>query len=138
MRASSAPSGSQYPDGAGRFFPATTDRIHMSARSSVGSYYAAIDEDRYDDLHDLLAPGFAHERPDRTFDGRETFVKFMRDDRPRTETTHEIDAVYADETQSEFAVRGRLLDSDSERLFGFVDVHTVENGSVARIRTYTD
>jgi ketosteroid isomerase-like protein len=138
MRASSAASSSPPPDKAGRFFPATTDRTHMSARSSVRSYYAAIDEDRYDDLHDLLAPGFGHERPDRTFDGRETFVKFMRDDRPRTETTHEIDAVYADETQSEFAVRGRLLDSDDERLFGFVDVHTVEDGAIARVHTYTD
>jgi ketosteroid isomerase-like protein len=103
---------------------------------AVRSYYRTIDDGRYDDLHDLLAPGFVHERPDRTLDGRETFVGFMRDERPRTETSHRIDAVYADE--DEFAVRGRLLDSDEERLFGFVDVHTVEDGSIARIRTYTD
>jgi ketosteroid isomerase-like protein len=106
----------------------------MSART-VRSYYRSIDEKRYDDLRDLLAPAFVHERPDRTFEGRETFVGFMREGRPRTETSHEIDRVY--DAGDEIAVRGRLLDGD-ERLFGFVDVHTVEDGSIARIETYTD
>jgi ketosteroid isomerase-like protein len=106
----------------------------MSART-VRSYYRFIDEKRYEDLRDLLAPDFVHERPDRTFEGRETFVEFMRDDRPRTETTHELDRMYDD--GDEIAVRGRLLD-DGERLFGFVDVHTVKHGSIARIETYTD
>ncbi|EMA55289.1 MULTISPECIES: nuclear transport factor 2 family protein [Halococcus] len=120
----------------------------MSATAVVRSYYAAIDESRYDDLAGLLAADFVHERPDRTFGGREAFVVFMRDDRPRTDTTHELDAIYTDEpsgdvatgteTGGEVAVRGRLLGADGERLFGFVDVHTVENGSIARIRTYTD
>lgn len=108
----------------------------MSARSAVKSYYRAIDEGRYDDFSNLLAPDFVHERPDRTLDGRETFVRFMRDERPLTETTHEIDAVYSDE--NEVAVRGRLLDSKGERLFGFVDIHTVEDGSITYIHTYTD
>ena len=116
----------------------------MNPAEAARSFYAAIDEHRYDDLADLLAAEFVHQRPDRTFEGRETFVDFMRDDRPQTDTTHELDAIYVagnevDPTrESEVAVRGRLLDADDNRLFGFVDVHTVEDGSVARIRTYTD
>jgi ketosteroid isomerase-like protein len=106
----------------------------MSVRT-VRSYYRTIDEKRYDDLRDLLAPGFVHERPDRTLDGAETFVAFMRDERPRTDTTHELDRVY--DAGEEIAVRGRLCDGD-ERLFGFVDVHTIADGSIARIETYTD
>jgi ketosteroid isomerase-like protein len=68
----------------------------------------------------------------------------MRDDRPQTDTIHAIDAVYVGENGSstapghEVAVRGRLLGTNDDRLFGFVDVHTVKDGSVARIRTYTD
>ncbi len=108
----------------------------MSARSAVKSYYRTIDEGRYDDLSNLLTPAFVHKRPDRTLDGRETFIGFMRDERPLTETTHEIDAVYSDE--NEVAVRGRLLDADDGRLFGFVDIHTVEDGSITHIHTYTD
>lgn len=106
----------------------------MNVRT-VRSYYRTIDGKRYEDLRDLLAPEFVHERPDRTFEGRETFVGFMRDERPRTETGHELDRVY--DGGDEIAVRGRLCDGD-ERLFGFVDVHTIEDGSIARLKTYTD
>jgi len=60
----------------------------MNATEVARPYYTAIDEDRYDDLTDLLATEFVHERPDRTLDGRETFVAFMREERPRTDTTH--------------------------------------------------
>lgn len=107
----------------------------MSAET-VRSFYRTIDEKRYDDLTDLLAPEFAHQRPDRALGGREAFVSFMRDKRPMTETTHELDAVY--ESEDELAVRGRLLDDDGERLFGFVDVHSVEDDAIVRVRTYTD
>ena len=116
----------------------------MNPAEAARSFYAAIDEHRYDDLADLLAAEFVHQRPDRTFEGRETFVDFMRDDRPQTDTSHAIDAVYVGENGSstaprhEVAVRGRLLGTNDDRLFGFVDVHTVKDGSVARIRTYTD
>ena len=116
----------------------------MNPPAAARSFYAAIDEGRYDDLADLLAVGFVHQRPDRTFEGRETFVAFMRDNRPRTDTTHELDAIYVGEngssttSVSEVAVRGRLLGADDDRLFGFVDVHTIEDGSIARIDTYTD
>ena len=109
----------------------------MNTRPAT-AYYAAIDEDRYDDLRDLLAPGFVHDRPDRTLSGRDSFVGFMRDERPRTETSHALDGVYADEKGGEIAVRGRLLDADGERLFGFVDVHALDDGAIAHIGTYTD
>ena len=116
----------------------------MNPPETARSFYAAIDEERYDDLADLLAVEFVHQRPDRTFEGRETFVDFMREDRPRTDTSHAIDAVYVGENGSsttpghEVAVRGQLFGANDDRLFGFVDVHTVEDGSVARIRTYTN
>jgi ketosteroid isomerase-like protein len=115
----------------------------MNPPETAQSFYAAIDEERYDDLADLLAVEFVHQRPDRTFEGREPFVEFMRDDRPQTDTIHELDGIYVVENEDdpgrgdEVAVRGRLVDAD-DRLFGFVDVHTVENGSIARVRTYTD
>ena len=109
----------------------------MSAHTElVRSFYRAIDEGRYDDLHDLLAPTFAQQRPDRSLGGREAFVTFMREKRPRTDTRHALDAVY--ESDGELAVRGRLLGGDVERLFGFVDGHTVEDGAIGRVRTYTD
>ncbi|MFB6184380.1 MAG: nuclear transport factor 2 family protein [Haloarculaceae archaeon] len=101
------------------------------------SYYAAIDEHAYDDLADLLEPGFVHERPDRTLEGRDRFVDFMREDRPMTDTTHAVDGVYRDDTDDEVAVRGRLL-RDDERLFGFVDVFSFSANAVTRLRTYTD
>lgn len=112
----------------------------MSARADiVRSFYRAIDEKRYDDLTDLLAPEFMHQRPDRALGGREAFVEFMREKRPLTDTAHEIDGVYENDGEDggEVAVRGRLLDGD-ERLFGFVDVHSIEDGVVTRVRTYTD
>ncbi|RJT04387.1 nuclear transport factor 2 family protein [Halococcus sp. IIIV-5B] len=108
------------------------------ADQPVEAYYSAIDEGRYDDLRGLLAPEFVHDRPDRTIDGPDTFVGFMRDDRPLTDTRHTLEAVCANEDDSEFAVRGTLLDADGDPLFGFVDVHTVEDGTIARIETYTN
>lgn len=109
----------------------------MSTRPAT-AYYRAIDDRRYDDLRDLLTPAFVHDRPDRTLDGRDSFVGFMRDERPRTRTSHAIDGVYTDEEDREIAVRGQLLDGDGECLFGFVDIHTVEDGAIVRIETYTD
>ena len=104
----------------------------------VDAYYAAIDEGRYDDLHALLATEFVHDRPDRTIEGADTFVGFMRDDRPLTDTSHALDEVCANDGNNEFAVRGRLLDAEGDPLFGFVDVHTVEDGTISHIETYTN
>jgi hypothetical protein len=65
---------------------------------AVGRYYEAIDAGAYDDLRGLLAPAFVHDRPDRTFEGRERFVAFMRDERPDPDTTHELTGIYVDAT----------------------------------------
>jgi ketosteroid isomerase-like protein len=107
----------------------------MDRRDTVSTYYEALDTGAYDRLSALLAPEFVQHRPDRTLDGREAFVAFMRDGRPTTGTTHVVDAVYAHD--SELAVRGRLRDADGEELFGFVDVFAFENGTVTSLRTYT-
>ena len=103
----------------------------------VGDYYAALDEHACDDQAGLLAPEFVHYRPDRTIEGRETFVAVMRDVRPMTDTTHAIDRVFPDGDGA--AVQGRLLDGDGEELFRFADVHTIdeETGRIAQVRTYT-
>ena len=97
-------------------------------------YYEAIDAGDYDRLAALLDPGFVHERPDRTLEGRDRFVEFMRDERPLTDTEHVVDAIY--ESDFGVAVRGRLLDADGDELFGFVDVFAVEDGRLAELKTY--
>jgi len=55
------------------------------------AYYDALDAGEYDRLASLLAPEFVQRRPDRTFEGRDRFVAFMRDERPNTDTTHAVD-----------------------------------------------
>ncbi|MWG34293.1 nuclear transport factor 2 family protein [Halomarina oriensis] len=122
----------------------------MDPSTLARSYYRAIDDaaDATDDaLGDLLAPAFVHDRPDRTIEGRDRFVRFMREERPATDTTHELDAVYVrDDSPSdaddsgdvrEVAVRGRLLRADGSEWFGFVDVFAVADGRVTRLTTYT-
>ncbi len=99
------------------------------------AYYDAIDAGDYDRLADLLDPDFVQRRPDRTFEGRERFVTFMRDDRPMTDTTHVVDGVYTGGPG--VAVRGRLLDADGEELFAFVDVFDVDDGRLSGLETYT-
>ncbi|GAB7009013.1 nuclear transport factor 2 family protein [Halorubrum trueperi] len=98
------------------------------------AYYAALDAGDYDRLADLLDPEFVQRRPDRTFEGRDRFVAFMRDERPMTDTTHAVDAVYPEGPG--VAVRGRLLDADGEELFAFVDVFDVADGRLAALETY--
>jgi Nuclear transport factor 2 (NTF2) domain. len=108
------------------------------------AYYRTIDDDDYEELAAILAPEFTHERPDRTLDGRDRFVAFMRDERPATDTTHVVDAVYeADPGASGspgdsvgVAAQGRLLGSDGETMFGFVDVFAVEAGRLRGATTY--
>jgi ketosteroid isomerase-like protein len=114
------------------------------------AYYDAIDGDDYDQLASLLAPSFVHDRPDRTIEGRGRFVQFMREERPQTDTTHPVDALYCRQEDSavepvdgdnmetaEVAARGRLLDADGERIVGFVDVFTFAGDDIERIETYT-
>jgi ketosteroid isomerase-like protein len=113
------------------------------------AYYRALDGHDYDLLTELLAPSFVHERPDRTLDGRERFVRFMRDERPQTETSHPIDGIYrpapasdggelAGEATTGVVVRGRLLAADGSQITGFVDVFSVADGQLHRLETFTN
>jgi len=123
----------------------------MDATDAARAYYEAVDAGDYDRLAALLAPDFAQRRPDRTLVGRDSFVSFMRDRRPRTDSTHHVDAVYRPsvgdpgteldapgDVAAEVAVRGRVRTDDGELGFGFVDVFAVdEEGRLASLRTYT-
>lgn len=109
----------------------------MSDRAErARAYYRALDEGDYDRLEALLDVSFVHDRPDRTITGRAEFVQFMREERPQTDTTHMVDALYRD--GDGVAVRGRLLDADGDRIVGFVDVFTFEADRLARLDTYTN
>ncbi|PSP78995.1 nuclear transport factor 2 family protein [Halobacteriales archaeon QS_1_68_20] len=110
-------------------------------RDRALSYYESLDEGDYEALSSLLAEGFVHDRPDLTLEGRERFVRFMREERPRTDTTHEVDGVYVGgppdgEDDPEVVVRGRLL-ADGQLLVDFADAFTFEGDRIARIVTYT-
>lgn len=98
-------------------------------------YYECIDAGAYDDLVALLSPAFVQERGDRTLRGRDRFVSFMRDERPETDTSHEVETVY--EGPDGVAVRGRLRRADGSEWFEFVDVFAVADGELASLRTYT-
>lgn len=111
----------------------------VTPTDSARAYYAAIDAGDYEALASLLAPEFRQVRPDRTLDGSEEFVSFMRDERPQTDTSHVVDGVFVGDGSDSVAVQGRLLDSGDERLFGFVDVFEFgDDGRIAGLRTYTD
>ena len=98
------------------------------------AYYDALDAGEYDRLAGLLAPEFVQRRPDRTFEGRERFVAFMRDERPMTDTTHIVERVYP--AGPGVAVRGRLLDADGDALFAFVDAFHIADGRITALETY--
>ena len=108
------------------------------------AYYRTIDDDEYEELAAILAPEFTHERPDRTLDGRDRFVRFMRDERPATDTTHVVDAVYETDPGASgspadpvgVAAQGRLLDADGEAMFEFVDVFAVGAERLRGATTY--
>jgi ketosteroid isomerase-like protein len=104
------------------------------------TYYRALDGHDYELLASLLAPEFVHERPDMTLDGRERFVEFMRDERPVTETRHEIRTTFTPDGagSTRVAAEGRLLDAEDVCLTGFVDVFTLDGGQISRIETYVD
>lgn len=107
----------------------------MDQTALARAYYDALDEGDYDRLADLLASDFSQSRPDRRFEGRDRFVQFMREERPQTDTSHPIDAVY--ERDEGVAVEGRLFASDGTQLAAFVDVFSFADGRIAEIRTYT-
>lgn len=99
------------------------------------TYYRSLDEHDYETLRSVLTDSFVHERPDMTIEGRDRFVAFMREERPQTDTTHPVDAIY--EAPSGLAVEGRLLSSEGNRITAFVDVLTFEDDQIDRITTYT-
>lgn len=102
----------------------------------VRSYYQAIDTDDYDALADVLGPDFTHDRPDRSIEGRETFVEFMREQRPETETTHTIETMFRNEHG--IAVQGILSHDSGEVWFEFVDVFSTDDNVLTALKTYTD
>jgi ketosteroid isomerase-like protein len=113
----------------------------VSPTALARAYYRALDEGDYESLEGLLAPDFVHDRPDQTLEGRERFVRFMREERPLTDTSHPIDGVFVrsdgDDAGSEVAVRGRLLRADGSEITAFVDVFAVADGRLESLRTYT-
>ena len=110
----------------------------MDPVALVRQYYDALDRHEYETLEDLLAPDFAQRRTDRAFEDRAAFVRFMRDDRPNPDTSHDLEAVIADADGDRVAVRGRVLDADGDReLFEFADFFELEAGRIARLETYS-
>jgi len=107
----------------------------MDDADRARAYYAALDGGDYDALADLLAPDFVHRRPDRTIEGREAFVRFMREDRPEADTSHGFEAVY--EGPDGVAVRGTLRHGDGSLWVRFVDVFEVGEDDIASLTTYT-
>ena len=110
----------------------------MDGPDAAREYYRAIDEGDYAALSDLIADGFVHGRPNRTIEGREEFVAFMRSGRPETDTEHVLKAIYEATTGDRVAAEGRLVAPDGTEWFGFVDVFVVNDDGITRLRTYTD
>jgi ketosteroid isomerase-like protein len=104
------------------------------ATALVRRYYDALDDHDYDALADLLAPGFVQRRPDRTFESRDAFVAFMRDERPNPDTSHVLEAVVA--ADDRVAVRGRVT-SAGTTLFEFADFFEVADGRLGALETYS-
>ena len=111
-------------------------RDDTDGSSLARAYYDTIDEGAYEDLRALLADGFRHVRPDRTLEGPDTFVRFMREDRPMTDTTHVLETLYAGDGR--VAVEGRLVRTNGGELFRFVDTFGFEGDRIGRVDTYTD
>lgn len=95
----------------------------MESATLVRRYYDALDGHDYEALESLLAPEFVQRRPDRTFEGREAFVTFMREERPTPDTSHDLESVLVDGDR--VAVRGRVRDGD-DVLFEFADFFDLE------------
>ena len=104
----------------------------------VREYYRSIDADEYDALRAILAEEFAHRRPDRTIEGRDAFVEFMREERPDRKTEHATETIYEERGGERIAVEVKLLRSDGSEWFGFVDSFVVDKRRIRRVRTYTD
>lgn len=116
----------------------------MTPEGLVREYYAALDDGDYDALRSVLHPDFTQERGDQTFESRDEFVSFMREDRPRHDTRHDVETVY-DGPDGDRAVTGRLVATDEagaedagEVLFAFLDVFELEEEAIIGLRTFVD
>lgn len=109
----------------------------MDVTALARSYYDALDEQEYERLQDLLAPTFVQRRPDMTLEGRERFVRFMREERPDSETDHTVETVFTS-GEAAVAVEGKLFAADGRGITAFVDVFSVEEGRITELRTYTN
>ena len=110
----------------------------VSPVETARAYYVALDEHDYDGLEILLHPEFVHYRPDRALEGRDRFVRFMHEERPRTDTTHRVTTIFCTGSDATVAVRGQLLDREDRRLLGFVDVHELDDDDTIQcVYTYT-
>jgi len=107
----------------------------MDPAELARAYYDAIDGDEYDRLRELLAPTFTQERSDRTFESREAFVTFMREDRPERDTTHELHNVTGDGDR--VVAEGTLRRADGSVWFHFADAFAVEADRIQHLTTYT-
>lgn len=103
--------------------------------ATARAYYRSLDEHDYETLESILTPAFVHRRPDTTIEGRADFVQFMREERPQSDTSHPIDAIY--EHADGLAVEGRLLSAAGNQITAFVDVMAFDGGEIAAITTYT-
>jgi ketosteroid isomerase-like protein len=110
----------------------------MSHVQLVEQYYDAIDDGDGEALTAVLTPEFCHDRPDRTLGGRDRFVAFMLEERPRTDTVHAVETVFspADDTDA-VAVHGRLFADDGSELFAFVDLFTIDGDRISHLQTFT-
>ncbi len=118
----------------------------MSHVQLVEQYYEAIDANDGEALEAVLAPAFRQDRPDRSLDGRDRFVEFMLNERPRTDTVHAVDTLFLPEDreaehehhdEEEVAVHGRLFNKDGSEQFAFVDLFTVGEEGITHLRTFT-
>ena len=107
----------------------------MDRDSRVRAYYRRLDDGDYAELESLLHPDFVQRRPDRTFEDRDSFLRFMRSERPLTATSHEITTICA--SKGGRAVSGQLRDSDDNELFAFIDIFAFgPDGRITRLTTY--
>jgi ketosteroid isomerase-like protein len=109
----------------------------MDATALAQAYYDALDEREYGRLQDLLAPTFSQQRPEMSLESRDRFVRFMREERPDSETDHTVETVLTTEDGT-LAVEGRLLAADGQGITAFVDVFSIDDGRITALRTYTN
>lgn len=108
----------------------------MDQSTLVSEYYRCLDEDDYGTLRSILNPEFVQHRPDRSFHGRDAFVEFMQNGRPKAETTHRVDSLL--ESTASLAAYGQLFEADGSKLLDFIDVFRFDdNGRILAVDTFS-